>query len=149
MYEYITEDLGEKYINNILNTNAVSNSNALNKMFENKLKLIETDSNNTVSPEEYINLVNEIKPSEIYNFADQDHVSWSFNIPSYSFKVTALAVIEILEALKDKKIKYFYCPRRDTKKLAALNANEQYSSLYRNPNLPPKAKLYAESLRVS
>ena len=60
VYEYITEDLGEKYINNILNTNAVSNSNTLNKMFENKLKLIETDSNNTVSPEEYINLVNEI-----------------------------------------------------------------------------------------
>ena len=54
-----------------------------------------------------INLINEIKPSEIYNFADQDHVTWSFNIPSYSFKVTALAVIEMLEALKGKKIKYF------------------------------------------
>ncbi len=54
-----------------------------------------------------INLINEIKPSEIYNFADQDHVAWSFNIPSYSFKVTALAVIEILEAIKEKKIKYF------------------------------------------
>jgi len=54
-----------------------------------------------------VNLINEIKPSEIYNFADQDHVAWSFNIPSYSFKVTALAVIEILEAIKEKKIKYF------------------------------------------
>ena len=54
-----------------------------------------------------ISLINEIKPSEIYNFADQDHVTWSFNIPSYSFKVTALAVIEMLEALKNKKIKYF------------------------------------------
>ena len=37
----------------------------------------------------------------------QDHVTWSFNIPSYSFKVTALSVIEILETIKDKKIKYF------------------------------------------
>ena len=54
-----------------------------------------------------INLINQIKPLEIYNFADQDHVTWSFNIPSYSFKVTALAVIEILETLKNKKIKYF------------------------------------------
>jgi GDPmannose 4,6-dehydratase len=54
-----------------------------------------------------INLINEIKPSEIYNFADQDHVAWSFNIPSYSFKVTALSVIEILESIKEKKIKYF------------------------------------------
>ena len=49
------------------------------------------------------------KPDEIYNFADQDHVGWSFEIPSYSFKTTALSVIEILEILKnkDKKIKYF------------------------------------------
>ena len=52
-------------------------------------------------------MINEIKPSEIYNFADQDHVAWSFNIPSYSFKVTALSVIEILESIKEKKIKYF------------------------------------------
>jgi len=55
-----------------------------------------------------INLINEIKPSEIYNFADQDHVAWSFNIPSYSFKVTALAVIEILEAIKEKKISAYF-----------------------------------------
>ena len=49
------------------------------------------------------------KPDEIYNFADQDHVGWSFEIPSYSLKTTALSVIEILEILKnkDKKIKYF------------------------------------------
>ena len=52
-------------------------------------------------------LIETINPKEIYNFADQDHVSWSFNIPSYSFKVTALSVIEILEILKNKKIKYF------------------------------------------
>ena len=54
-----------------------------------------------------INIINEVKPTEIYNFADQDHVSWSFNIPSYSFKVTALAVIEIKKKKKNKKIKYF------------------------------------------
>ena len=52
-------------------------------------------------------VIKEVNPDEIYNFADQDHVTWSFNIPSYSFKVTALAVIEMLEALKNKKIKYF------------------------------------------
>ena len=55
------------------------------------------------------NLINNIIPDEIYNFADQDHVVWSGAIPSYSFKITALAVIEILEILKNqnKKIKYF------------------------------------------
>ena len=55
------------------------------------------------------NIVNKIQPDEIYNFADQDHVGWSYEIPIYSFNTTALSVIEILEILKNikKKIKYF------------------------------------------
>ena len=55
------------------------------------------------------NIIKKIQPDEIYNFADQDHVGWSFAIPSYSFKTTALSVIEILEILKNnkKKIKFF------------------------------------------
>tara|TARA_B100000470_G_scaffold1326_1_gene918 strand:- start:40 stop:1023 length:984 start_codon:yes stop_codon:yes gene_type:complete len=55
------------------------------------------------------NIINKIQPDEIYNFADQDHVGWSYEIPTYSFRTTALSVIEILEILKNskKKIKYF------------------------------------------
>ncbi len=54
-------------------------------------------------------IINKVLPDEIYNFADQDHVVWSGAIPSYSFRITALAVIEILEIIKNhkKKIKYF------------------------------------------
>ena len=55
------------------------------------------------------NVIAKIQPAEIYNFADQDHVGWSYEIPTYSFRITALSVIEILEILKNskKKIKYF------------------------------------------
>ena len=42
-------------------------------------------------------IIRKVKPDEIYNFADQDHVRWSFEIPSYSFDVTGGAVIKILE----------------------------------------------------
>ncbi len=54
-------------------------------------------------------IIRKIQPDEIYNFADQDHVGWSYDIPSYSFRTTALAVIDILEILRKtkKKIKYF------------------------------------------
>ena len=54
-------------------------------------------------------IINNLKPNEIYNFADQDHVVWSYEIPSYSFKTTALSVIEIFEIIRKnkKKIKYF------------------------------------------
>jgi GDPmannose 4,6-dehydratase len=55
------------------------------------------------------NIIKEVKPDEIYNFADQDHVRWSYQIPSYSFDVTAFSVLKILEIIKntDKNIKYF------------------------------------------
>ena len=84
-----------KNIDHLINDNKIFNKN----FFLHKGDLLDLGS--------LISLINEIKPTEIYNFADQDHVTWSFNIPSYSFKVTALSVIEILETIKDKKIKYF------------------------------------------
>ena len=42
-------------------------------------------------------IIKKIMPHEIYNFADQDHVKWSFHIPSYSFDVTGSSVVKILE----------------------------------------------------
>jgi len=54
-------------------------------------------------------IIREIKPDEIYNFADQDHVKWSFEIPSYSFDVTGSSVVKILELVKNTspKSKFF------------------------------------------
>ena len=46
-------------------------------------------------------IIKKIKPDEIYNFADQDHVRWSFDIPLYSFDVTGNAVVKILEVIKN------------------------------------------------
>ena len=80
----------------------ITNKNIFNKnFFLHKGDLLDLISLN--------NVINEVNPNEIYNFADQDHVGWSYQIPSYSFKTTALSVIEILEIIrkKNKKIKYF------------------------------------------
>ena len=54
-------------------------------------------------------IIKKIKPHEIYNFADQDHVRWSFDIPSYSFDVTGSSVVKILEIVKNfsPKSKFF------------------------------------------
>ena len=84
-----------KNINHLINDDKIINK----KLFLHRGDLLDIGSINS--------LINSIYPSEIYNFADQDHVSWSFSIPSYSLQVTGLAVIEILETLKTKKIKYF------------------------------------------
>ena len=54
-------------------------------------------------------VISKIKPNEIYNFADQDHVRWSYEIPSYSFGVTGSSIINILEVIKkySPKSKFF------------------------------------------
>ena len=56
------------------------------------------------------NLIKKIRPDEIYNFADQDHVRWSFDIPLYSLDVTGNSVAQILEIIKNysPKSKYFH-----------------------------------------
>ena len=46
-------------------------------------------------------IIRDVKPQEIYNFADQDHVRWSFELPSYSFDVTGSSVIKLLEIVKN------------------------------------------------
>lgn len=54
-------------------------------------------------------IVNDVKPSELYNMADQDHVSWSYDSVDYTFDITGAAVGRILEVIKqaDKKIRFF------------------------------------------
>ena len=56
------------------------------------------------------NLIKNLRPDEIYNFADQDHVRWSYQLPTYSFDVTASSVLKILEIIKNNniRIKYFH-----------------------------------------
>ena len=55
------------------------------------------------------NVIKKVQPAEIYNFADQDHVRWSFELPAYSFAVTGTSVVNLLEVIKkySYKSKYF------------------------------------------
>lgn len=83
------------------------NYSNLEKIINNKnFSLVQGDILDIFSIEK---LIKKIKPDEIYNFADQDHVSWSYQIPSYSFDVTAFSVLKILEIIKNtnNKIKFF------------------------------------------
>jgi len=53
--------------------------------------------------------INSIRPDEIYNEADQDHVGWSYDMVGYSVDVTGAAVGRILEIIRqiDPQIRYF------------------------------------------
>ena len=57
-----------------------------------------------------LNIINKVKPDEIYNLAAQSHVRVSFDIPEYTADVTAIGALRILEAiriLRLKKTKYY------------------------------------------
>ncbi len=50
------------------------------------------------------NIINEIKPTEIYNLAAQSHVAVSFELPEYTSDIDALGTLRILEAIRTLKI---------------------------------------------
>ena len=57
-----------------------------------------------------LNIINKIKPDEIYNLAAQSHVRVSFDIPEYTSDITALGALRILESIRIldlRKIKYY------------------------------------------
>ena len=57
-----------------------------------------------------LNIINKIKPNEIYNLAAQSHVRVSFDIPEYTADITALGALRILESIRIlnlKKTKYY------------------------------------------
>ena len=55
------------------------------------------------------NLINNIKPKEVYNLAAQSHVAVSFQIPEYTTNTDSLGTLRILEAIRkvNKKIKFY------------------------------------------
>ncbi len=54
-------------------------------------------------------IISQVKPDEIYNEADQDHVAWSYDMVDYSMDITGAAVGRILEIIKqiDPTIRLF------------------------------------------
>jgi GDPmannose 4,6-dehydratase len=50
------------------------------------------------------NLINQIRPDEIYHLAAQSHVKISFSMPHYTASVDAIGTITILEAIRSSKL---------------------------------------------
>ena len=125
--------LKKKYkVFGLFRKSATGNKKNLSEILNNKnFKLVKGDITDPVSLN---NIIDECNPEEIYNFADQDHVGWSYAIPSYSLRVTALSVIDILEIIKKKKKKIKYFQPISSNIFGLTNTKKQNEKTLYNPN---------------
>ena len=87
-------------------------------------------------PTSLYRIINSIRPHEIYNEADQDHVGWSYDMVGFSADITGAAVGRILEIIRqiDTTIRYFQpCTSNMFGKTECATQNENTPL---NPNSP-------------
>jgi len=106
---YLSEFLLKKgyEVHGILKRNSVSENQTyrLEKVYD-EIKLYYGDMTDLSS---LINIINKIKPDEIYNLAAQSHVKISFDMPIYTTMSTGIGTLNLLESIKmiDKNIKLY------------------------------------------
>ncbi len=66
-----------------------------------RLRLMYGDLNDASS---CANILEEVRPDEVYNLGAQSHVRVSFDVPEYTAEITALGAIRLLKALRRLKL---------------------------------------------
>ena len=94
-----------------------------------------------------VNVLNKVKPNEIYNLGAQSHVGHSFEIPEYTSEVTGLGTLRVLEAMRFLKLKKTKFYQASTSELFGQKLN-QSNSFNENSMMIPKSpygvsKLYS------
>ena len=104
---YLAELLLEKEyeVHGLIRRSATGNTSNIDHIL-NEIHIHRGDLADTTS---IYRVINDVKPDEIYNEADQDHVSWSYASVDYSCDITGAAVARILEIIKqiNSEIKFF------------------------------------------
>jgi GDPmannose 4,6-dehydratase len=91
-----------------------------------------------------IDLIDKIKPNEIYNLAAQSHVFTSFLIPDYTTQVNALGTLRILEAIKTLNLNIKFYQASTSELFGNSIKNKQSEKTPFHPQSPyATSKLYA------
>ena len=96
-----------------------------------------------------MNIINKVKPDEIYNLAAQSHVKVSFEIPEYTANSDALGTLRILEAIRSsnrsKNIKFYQASTSEM--YGNCKKTPQNEKTVFDPDSPyAAAKLYAHNI---
>ena len=94
-----------------------------------------------------VNVLNKVKPNEIYNLGAQSHVGHSFEIPEYTSEVTGLGTLRVLEAMRFLNLKKTKFYQASTSELFGQKPNKS-NSFNENSIMVPKSpygvsKLYS------
>lgn len=111
---YLAELLLEKgyIVHGMIRKSATGNTRNIQHLLDNPEVLNErffVERGDMADPVSLYRIIQSVKPDEIYNEADQDHVSWSYDMVSYSADITGSAVGRLLEIIRqiDPDIRYF------------------------------------------
>ena len=103
---YLTEFLlKKKYIVHAVKRKSSSlNTDRIDHLYDNNKKSFFLHYGDLTDATSIFQLINSIKPNEVYNLAAQSHVAVSFVIPNYTANVDAIGCLNILEAIKSSKL---------------------------------------------
>jgi len=95
-------------------------------------------------------VLNEVKPDEIYHLGAQSHVRVSFDIPEYTADVTGLGTIRILEAIKKAGVRTRFYQASSSEMFGNAHETPQTENTPFHPRSPYAcAKVYAYSVTVN
>jgi len=148
---YLTKLLIEKdyIVHGLIRRSSQFNTNRIDGLISeySKKGILNLHYSDMTDPSSVSNLINIIKPDEIYHLAAQSHVAVSFNNPLYTSNVSSIGTVTILETIKNsnKKIKFYNASSSEmyggsTKE--SFNENSQF-----NPKSPyASAKVHSHHL---
>ena len=139
---YLAELLLEKEyeVHGLIRRSATGNTKNIDHII-NEIEIHRGDLADTTS---IYRVINEVKPDEIYNEADQDHVSWSYTAVDYSCDITGAAVARILEIIKQISPKSKFFQPLSSNMFGKTDETPQNENTAFNPQSPyAAAKVFA------
>lgn len=147
---YLTEFLLEKgyEIHGMIRRSSTSNLSRIEHLCkDNRISIHYGDLSDSLN---IFNIINNIKPDEIYNLGAMSHVRISFDSPEYTANIDGLGTLRILEAIRiiDRKIKFYQASTSELYGLVQEIPQREITPFY--PRSPyGVAKLYSYWITIN
>jgi GDPmannose 4,6-dehydratase len=135
---YLSELLLEKgyEVHGIVRRSSFPNTLKINHLIENSQKKINVHFGDLEDTGSLIQLLGDIQPDEIYNLGAQSEVGVSFANPQYTAQSTALGVLNLLEAIRQTKIRTRFYQASSSEMFGMVSETPQKETTPFHPRSP-------------